>query len=324
VLLVLGCTAAAMVVSAQTQTLSLVSTAWPPFTNAQGQPRVALDLVEAALGRIGITTRTTIVTAAEFTPALVGGQFDGSAAAWKDPDRERALVFSEPYLENRLVLVARHGADVSARALGDLRGKRVAIVEGYAYGGEIDRAGATLVRSSSEEDSLARLLASDADYLLMDDLVVQYMVSHYPEQAGAKLEIGSTVLLRRELHFAVRRTRADAEQIVSGFNAQLKGMIADRTYHRLLHLDWLQADVNGDGTPEYVPLSDQAGPKAPKRVYTLFSLPESGYRTPSRPGFYIGGNIYADWASVPESYKEINPQPPDARRSTASIFTFAW
>ena len=58
--------------------------------------------VESALA-----TRTTIVDAAQFTPALLEGQFDGSAAAWKDAERDRVLLFSQPYLENRLVLVGR-------------------------------------------------------------------------------------------------------------------------------------------------------------------------------------------------------------------------
>src|SRR5262245_9388287 len=95
--------------------LSLVSTVWPPFTNAPGQPRFALDLVEAALGRIQVTAKTTLVSAGDFTPSLLSGRFDGSAAAWKDAARERALIFSQAYLENRLVLVGRSGADVSAK-----------------------------------------------------------------------------------------------------------------------------------------------------------------------------------------------------------------
>ena len=50
-------------VSAQSSTaLTLVSTEWPPFTNAPGKPRFALDLVEAAFGRIGVTAKTTIVS----------------------------------------------------------------------------------------------------------------------------------------------------------------------------------------------------------------------------------------------------------------------
>jgi len=96
--------AVSLIVSAQTTQLALVSTAWPPFTNVPGQPRFALDLVDAALGRISLTARTTIVSAGQFTPALLSGQYDGSAAAWKDPERERLLIFSQPYLENRIGL----------------------------------------------------------------------------------------------------------------------------------------------------------------------------------------------------------------------------
>ena len=65
--------------------------AWTPFTNEPGQPRFALDLVEAALGRTMRTAKTAIVPPAQFTTALLSGKFDGSAAAWKDAERERVL-----------------------------------------------------------------------------------------------------------------------------------------------------------------------------------------------------------------------------------------
>jgi polar amino acid transport system substrate-binding protein len=323
-ILMLSSAAVSLVVSAQTTPLTLVSTAWPPFTNAPGQPRFALDLVEAALGRIGLTAKTTIVSAAQFTPSLINGQFDGSAAAWKDPERERALIFSQPYLENRLVLVGRYGADVSAKALPDLQGKRVAIVEGYSYGYAIELAGPVFVRSSSEEDSLARLLKGSVDYTLMDDLVVQYIVSNYPKESATRLQIGSTTLLKRDLYLAIRRTRPDAESIIMRFNAQLRGMVADRTYHRLLHVDWIRADIDGDGVTEYVPASDRTGPTEPRRAYSLFSPPQPEPETSGTRGFYVGGNIYSDWASVPDSYKVVNSQQPDPRRASASIFKFSW
>jgi polar amino acid transport system substrate-binding protein len=322
----LSCAGVSIVVSAQTASLALVSTAWPPFTNAPGQHRFALDLVESALGRIGLTAKTEIVPAPEFTRSLLTGPFDGSAAAWKDQERERVLVFSQPYLENRLVLVGRRGADVSARAMSDLKGKRVAIVEGYSYGDAVEGSGPVFVRSRSEEDSLERLLkGGGVDYTLMDDLVVQYIVRNYPKESETRLQIGSTPLVTRPLYFTLRRTRGDAASIITRFNAQLRGMIVDRTYHRLLHVDWIRADIDGDGVSEYVPLNDRPGPSEPQRIYSLFAPPPDFVpRTSPKPGFYMGGNIYSDWASVPESYKEINPQPPDARRSTASIFTFNW
>src|SRR4030095_2953043 len=168
-ILLLSIAAISIVVTAQTKQLRLVSTAWPPFTSQPGQPRFALDRVEAGLGRAGVTANTTIVDAARYTPALLNGEFDGGAAAWRDPERERALLYSQPYLENRLILVGRRGTDVSATTLAGLKGKRVGIVEGYSYG-EIENAGATFVRSRSEEDSISQLLKSAVDYTLMDEL----------------------------------------------------------------------------------------------------------------------------------------------------------
>jgi polar amino acid transport system substrate-binding protein len=312
--------------SAQAAPLRLVSTPWPPFTNEPGQPRFALDLVEAALGRIGLTAKTTIVEPARFTPALLSNTFDGSAAAWKDAERERVLVFSQPYLENRLILVGRRGDDVSAAALTDLKGKRIAIVEGYAYGDAVDKSGAIFVRSRGEEDSLTLLLQNKADYVLMDELVVQYIVTNYPNEAKTRLNVGSKPLLTRPLYFAVRRARPDAESIIKEFNAQLRGMIADRTYHRLLHVPWISADLDGDGRPEFVPQSDKAGTAEPKQAYTLFleDQPKTSKPLEGKSGFYLGGNIYSDWASVPNRYKAEDPRYPDAARSTASIFSFRW
>jgi polar amino acid transport system substrate-binding protein len=323
--LALSFAATSLAVPAQTARLRLVSTAWPPFTNDPGQPRFAIDLVEAGLGRAGVEATTTIVDAAQFTTALLGGDFDGSAAAWKDAERERTLLFSEPYLENRLILVARRGGDVSAATLADLGGKQIAIVGGYSYGEAIDRSGPTFVRSRTEEDSLQLLLDGKVDYTLMDELVVQYIVSNYAEEARTRLQVGSKPLLTRPLHLAVRRALPDAESIIDRFNAQLQGMIADHTYHRFLHLDWIRADIDGDGLAEYVPRSDRAGPLEPKGAYSLFSTGRSGAPTTgTQQRFFLGGSFYDGWTAVPEKFKAGDPMRPNPNRSSEVIFRFTW
>ena len=161
------------------------------------------------------------------------------------------LIFSEPYLENRLILVGRHGDDVSATTLAALQGKRIAIVEGYSYGDTIDKAGPTFVRTSSEEESVAQLLNSTVDYTLMDELVVRYINSTYAKEAQSRLQFGSTSLITRPLHLALRNDLPGAQSIIHRFNAQLRVMITDRTIYRLLHVDWIDADVDGDGIRSY-------------------------------------------------------------------------
>jgi polar amino acid transport system substrate-binding protein len=324
VLLLLSVTAASLVTSAQTKQLRLVSTAWPPFTNPAGQPRFALDLVEAALGRFAMRTTTTFVEPAAFTSALLKGQFDGSAAAWKDAEREKALVFSQPYLENRLILVGRHGTDVSAATFGALKGKKVAIVGGYSYGDALEATGPTFVRSKTEEDSLQMLLNGSVDYTLMDELVVQYITTNYAKEAAARLQLATGPLLIRPLYFALRRSLPDAESLITRFNSQLRSMISDGTYHKLLHVDWINADVDGDGITEYVPKSTQAGKDAPQYAYTLLSTDQKKPAT-STQRFYIGGNIYNAWSDVPESYKVSSPSGVnDPDRSTITYFRFSW
>jgi polar amino acid transport system substrate-binding protein len=300
---------------------------WPPFSNTAGEARFALDLVAEALKRIGITSEPVFVEDNNFTSSLLTGPYDGSAAVWKDAERERVLVFSEPYLENRLILVGRRGSDVTATTLAGLAGKRIVVVGGYSYGDEVKKgSGPIFLLSRSEEDSLAKLLAGEADYTLMDEIVVQYILRNYAQQARDRLQVGATPLVRRSLHLAIRRDRPDAVAVVNRFNTELRRMIADRTYHRLLNIDWLRADVDGDGRPELISRTDQAGLAPPTTTYDLFltTPTQPAAPSPSGPRFYLGGNIYESWASVPKNYKVPESNWNDANRSTASIFRFTW
>ena len=280
IVLVLSLAAASLAVSAQT-----TSCAWcrPPGrrspTNRDSRALRSTSSRPASAAS-GSRPARRLSTPRSSRPSLLSGKFDGSAAAWKDAERERTLLFSQPYLENRLILVARRGGDVSAATLADLKGKRIAIVEGYSYGEAIELSGPAFVRSRTEEDSLKLLLDGEVDYTLMDELVVQYIVSNYAEEARTRLQLGSTPLVTRQLYLAVRRTLPDAESIVNRFNAQLRGMIADHTYHRLLHLDWIRADIDGDGVPEFVPQSDRPGAVEPKRAYSLIFTEPSAMPTP--------------------------------------------
>lgn len=320
------CVAAAPAATQQKRELRMVSTVWSPFTNQPGQPRFALDLVENALDRMGTVAVTAFVESTQFTQALLNGPFDGSPAAWRDKEREKVLLFSDPYLENRLVLVGRTGADVSAKSLATIKGKRVAVVEGYAYG-DIDTAGPVFVRSTSEENSVALLLKQTVDYVLMDELVVQYIVDNYPDEARTRLQIGATPLLTRPLYFAVRRTLPDAEALIGKFNAQLRSMVTDRTYHRLLHLDWIRADIDGDGLLENVPASDRTVRTAPQRSYDLFSsarIEAELKREQEKERYFFGGAVYNGWSSVPDRYKVDHLDRPDATHPTARVFTFSW
>jgi polar amino acid transport system substrate-binding protein len=305
--------------------LHLGSTPWSPFTNEAGKPRFAIDLVQAALERLGISADTAIVPDGTLTPALHEGKFDGSPALWRDTEREESLVYSKPYLENRLVLVGRRGEDVSAPRLAALAGKRIALVDGFAYGDELKEAnGPTYVPSSTVEESVQKVLAGDADYALLDELVVQYILASYPEQAATRLAIGTDPVVVRSLHFAIRRKVPGAQSIVDRFDAELTRMIADHSYHRLLHLGWMVADVDGDGRMEEVPASDAAGTTPPVRRYELVTVTGATPPPDSKARFFLGGQVYEGWANVPDRYKVIAKDKTAWGSQVAPVFSIKW
>ena len=224
--------------AAQDPSLRLVSTVWPPFTDVDGKPRFALDLVEAATSRIGLTTRTTMVDAPGFTPApdQRAVRRQRGRVAGQRAQSERCCSRSRIWKIVADSHCRRQGSDVSAASLSALKGKRVAIVGGYAYGDGIDTVGPTFFRTNSEVDSLRELLDGQVDYALIDELVVTSIANAYPEQARTRLHVGTASMLTRQLFFAIRRTVPGAASIIERFNAQLIAMVADRTYHRLLHV----------------------------------------------------------------------------------------
>src|SRR6185312_15707255 len=109
--------------------LHLVADRFPPFMDTSDQPRVAIDLVTTALARAGYIADTEILPIEQVIQGLVEKRFAGSSALWRSEDREEFLLYSEPYLENRLLLVGRKGTPVSAQSFAELAGKRVGLVE---------------------------------------------------------------------------------------------------------------------------------------------------------------------------------------------------
>ncbi|MXY47852.1 MAG: amino acid ABC transporter substrate-binding protein [Gemmatimonadetes bacterium] len=312
--------------------LRLVTTTWSPFAGVPGKPRFALDLVEAALERMGIGVDTVVMDEERLSSVLLTGGFDGSAAVWQNEARKGAMIYSRPYLENRLILVGRTGSDVSAASLAGLDGTKVALVAGLAYASvDVTEGGPEFVRSNSDEGGVARLLNGEVDYALLDDLVVQYLISNHGDEARTRLVFGSTPLLARSLHLAVRRSLPEADAIITRFDAEVSAMIADRTYNGLLELDWIRADVDGDGLGEYVPYGNRTGPDPPAHFYELFLSDRPAMGPGMTRRYFLDGSIYEDWSAVPGRYKAVDagragsdPQVAGSDPRVAGSFSFTW
>lgn len=292
-------------VTAQSDALEFSMDKWPPFTNVEGEQSLATDIVKTALDRLNIPS-TYVVT--DFTDVMAGinnGTYDGSPAFWKNEEREQRLYFSEPYLENQLILVGNKGADVDIPYFSGLAHKRIGLVENYAYGDSLSMVdGLQIVYGKNDQENLVNLLSDKIDFMLVDALLIQYLLKYELNDVSRLLEFAKQPIIIRPLYLALRKETPEAENIISQFNEEIKMMIAEGSYNELLGLDWIRVDIDGDGTTEIVFNGVAAGPEEPAYTYDVHSSDAA-----NTDQYYIAGNYYNSWDEVPDKYKVTVPPP---------------
>lgn len=286
----------------QQKELKLAADVWPPFTNVEDEKSILSHLVEEALLKIEIESTLEITEFTEVLEKINSGAFDGSPGLWISEERKENYFFSKPYLYNQLVLVGRKGADVSAVSFNELSGKKIGVIENYAYGEFENNKKIIIINGVSNQKNLENLLSDKIDYMLVDALLIQYMLKHQLNDVTQHLAIGQQPLMVKSLHLALGKKVENAEDILKRFDEQIAIMIADGSFNELLELNWIKADIDGDGNMEMVLGSNMAGTSAPQNIYGL--MMDNSYKDQNGPTrYYVDGKLYEDWDNIPKSYK---------------------
>jgi polar amino acid transport system substrate-binding protein len=289
---------------ADTLRLQLGYDDWPPFTGKPETPRVAIDLVSRALARIGVEADMLQIESGKFADLFTAERYHGSPALWRNPEREAQLVFSNPIYENRMVLLGRKGSGAARMELADLRGKKVGVVGGYAYGEEVENSGAVFVRGKSDLDNIVRMLNGEFELMLVNELLVRYAIRGQERDFNSHAEVGSHPITRRPLYFAVKKSVPGAEEIIRKFNEEMNRMLRDGSLHEILGFSWIVMDLDGDGKMELVFHGENIDSPDARDVYTRFSR-EGEKPEQMQKWFHLGGKWYASWEEVPDRFKRV-------------------
>jgi polar amino acid transport system substrate-binding protein len=277
------------------QTLNLASDIWPPFTNSDKEKSIALEIVHQALAQSGVASKTSILKFKDVLKGLKSNSYDGSAAFWKTEKREEIMLFSEPYLQNQLVLVANKNTNVNNP---NLKGKKLGLIAGYAYGSELTNdKSIELVFSKSNQQNLEKLLSGEIDYFLVDNLLIQYMLKYQVNNVNKYLEISKQPYSKKSLHFAINKNIPNAKKIIADFNLEINKMMKDGSYNKIMALDRIKVDLDKDGVSEIILSENTSSIENDGPSYSLF------YDQTKSKGFYVNNKHYPDWESVPNRYK---------------------
>jgi ABC-type amino acid transport substrate-binding protein len=282
------------------QELNLASDVWPPFTDVEGEKSISFDIVKEALVRNSIVVNMDILEFDEVISEIKTNKYDGSAALWINDKRAAYLLYSDPYMHNQLILVGRKGSDVSAHDFNELKNVKIGVVSNYAYDIKgTEENGIQLISGKSDQKNLEALLSKKVDYILIDDLIIQYLIKYQTNDVSEFLSIGENPLFVKSLHFALNKNVEHAQTIIKDFNTQIDAMLTDGSYNEILGLNWIRADVDGDGKLELVLIGNKAGTHPPEHPYDI----ENNQEGTSTGGYYINGKYYATWDEIPANAK---------------------
>lgn len=286
--------------------LLLHNDTWPPFILEGNDQGTAEKLVCQALALQGWPCRVEVKEWDIVLQEARIGAIDGIAAAWRNPDREQYLLFSEPYLSNRIIPVVNNNSTVTVAAARDLAGLRVALVNDYAYGDTIEglEPSFTVVAAKNSMDALKAVASGKADAALVDELVARDKLE---DPVMENLTMINFVLAFRDLHFAVSRQHPLAEEIIGDFQRGYKQMLADGTVNEILNVNWLATDFGQSGKLNVVmrsgvSLDDLAPPTNDGEVFALeaseYDLLQQRNLDPNRVNYQVDGKSYSNLQSA--------------------------
>lgn len=285
--------------TAQSDTLKLSMDVWPPFTNVEGEKSIASEIVIKALEEININTQIIVQDFDKVTEGINSGRYNGSPAFWKSDEREKNLFFSAPYLKNQLILVGRKGTKVDLNSFIELKGSSIGLVEGYAYTDSLTEVeNLKITYGKNDQENLENLLSEKVDYMLVDALLIQYLLKYELNNVSSLLEFAKQPIIVNSLYLALRKDIPDAEKILTQFNEEIKTLMANGSYNDILELDWIRADIDGDGFIEIIHHGEDGGIVSPDMAY---NISPSDAAKPIH--YYINGTLYESWEDVPEQYK---------------------
>lgn len=221
----------------QVKDLRVTASPWSPYVSRDLPGHgLAVSVATAALQRAGYSSSFSLLQWPRDLEGTRLGEYDMITSVWFTEERARDLVFSDPIFENRIKLMVRNDSDIKISNPEALKGYRVGLVEDYAYTqGAYVNLPIEIVKSATVEENLQRLLSGDIDIAVTDEQVALYTLNNKIPGGIRRIRFARDALTTRQLKIAVSRKRADAERIVSDFNAALQQMKEDGAYLDILH-----------------------------------------------------------------------------------------
>lgn len=222
--------------SAAERKVRLMANTSPPYADRNlPEQGLALELVKHVFARTDYRPEIAIESWSRAVEGARLGVYDGLAAAWYSQERNRDLLFSEPYLHSELIILKLRSNRRQYRELKDLSGGRLGVRTDYAYGVDFESVpNLTLLEENHLIQNLLKLLNGSLDFVIGDQRTIFMQLHEYLGDRITSFEVVAIDLPGVDRHVAASRSLPEHEQLIAEFNRALAAARKDGSLQAII------------------------------------------------------------------------------------------
>lgn len=217
------------------RTLVMAGNEWPPYI-ARALPGFGLsaELVTTVLKMADYEVELVFAPWKRVSEAMLAGQVDLSLAAWRSPDRDKTLLFSDPYFTNHLIAIGQPPlAENAQQLLANLTVQtQLGLMDDYAYGDIIPSHVKPIIHAK-HLPLLRKVASGDIDIALLDAYVAAYYLGQSP-QIKSRVQVTTYPVTSKTLHISMLKAHPASQVVMDDFNLALKIFLKSDAYRALL------------------------------------------------------------------------------------------
>ena len=215
--------------------LHMAANEWPPFISRSLPGHgLSVELVSQVLSQAGYKVEMSFAPWQKVGEGMEQGLYDIGVAAWKNKDRQKTLLFSDPYFYNQLVVISTDKKVDNLKTFQQrltLERQTVGLMEDYAYG-ELIPKNANAAYHKHYSTLLRNLASKELDMTLSDLSVAQFYLNSHANLMP-RLHISNQPIQSRSLHITMFKNHPVSQQVINDFNHALAQFKKTKAYKAL-------------------------------------------------------------------------------------------
>lgn len=210
---------------------------FPPFEDigtgegsVDGVVGIEVEILKIITEKLGVKL---VIKSMDFDAVLAGvsaAKYDlGASGVSIRPDRQKNMLFTDPYCSASQVIVVKDGSSIKSKA--DLAGKKVSVQTATTAETLCTELGYTVSAYASNSDAETAMATGKVDAWVIDDLTAGEMVAAYNADHDEKIVILGEPLSSDETYAFI--AAFGSETLIGEMNKIIAGLISDGTIGKI-------------------------------------------------------------------------------------------